>query len=132
MKYDYLFVYGTLLKENDNAMSKFLQRHSQCVGKGFFQGKLYKISWYPGAVLSVNKADRVYGSIFKFNDGQTVFKVLDNYEGVDQNLFKRVLVDTFLDDKTVVTSWVYLYNLSISHLKQIDSGDFLKFSVDKF
>lgn len=137
MNSDYLFVYGTLLKDVDNEMSKFLQQHAQFISKGYFNGKLYQVSWYPGAVISNNSSDRVYGHIYKLSNFNYTFKVLDAYEGIDynnakNNLFKRESVTAFLETDTEIKTWVYTYNLSTTHLRQIESGDFLKFSVDKF
>lgn len=131
MNSDYLFVYGTLQKNVDNDMSKFLSKHAVLIGKGYFHGKIYKISWFPGAITSINTSDKVYGSIFKLINPETVFNVLDNYEGVGENhpkpnLYKKEIVKAYLEDGTVLQSWVYIYNHTVSHLDQIISGDFLK------
>ena len=127
---EYLFVYGTLLKDTNNEMSEFLASHSECLVKGFFNGKLYQISWFPGAVLASNPNDKVYGMVFKLKNPHEVFKVLDDYEGIGEQyqepqLYKREQVTVFLDDKTSLLAWVYLYNLSVSGFKQIVSGNFL-------
>lgn len=130
MKSEYLFVYGTLLKDSSHEMAKFLEVHSECVGSGYFYGKLYRISWYPGAVLSEDSSQKVFGEVFQIKDADTVFKVLDEYEGVGENqpkpnLYKKELVTAFLDDGSTIKTWVYLYNLSTSGLVQITSGKFL-------
>ncbi|WP_194768523.1 gamma-glutamylcyclotransferase [Tamlana sp. I1] len=136
MKPDYLFVYGTLLKGVKNDMSRFLAAHAQFVAKGTFQGKLYQVSWYPGAVVSANASEKVYGAVFKIDDFENVFKVLDHYEGIGHvpsasDLFKRESVQAVLVDGTTIETWVYLYNRDVSHLKWISSGDFLKFSNEE-
>lgn len=128
---DYLFVYGTLQKNLDNDMSKFLSENAQIVGKGYFHGKLYRVSWFPGAITSINTSDKVYGSIFKLINSETVFNVLDDYEGVGDNhtkpnLYRKEIVTAYLENRDALKTWVYIYNHSISHLKQIISGDFLK------
>lgn len=133
MHSDYLFVYGTLLKDVENGMSKFLAKHSEFIGKGYFFGKLYQISWFPGAIASSNSLEKVYGSLFKLTDLDSVFKKLDEYEGVGNNypkpnLYRKKLIPIFLDNGSSFKAWVYLYNLPIKDLKLIDSGDFLKFS----
>lgn len=133
MNSDYLFVYGTLLKNTQHEMSKFLVSHAVFNGKGFIHGKLYEISWFPGAIISNKPSEKVYGSLYKVDDFKSVFKVLDNYEGVGEqyqkpNLFKRELVTVFLEDDSSFKTWVYFYNLAVDDLKQITSGDFLKFS----
>ncbi|XCF04939.1 gamma-glutamylcyclotransferase family protein [Tamlana crocina] len=130
----YLFVYGTLLKDTGNDMASFLHAHSECLGNGYFHGKLYRISWYPGAVLSENTSENVHGKIFKIHDA-AVFKVLDDYEGTGINypephLFKKEQVTAFLEDGATIETVVYLYNLPLDGLQQIKSGDFLKHVSD--
>ncbi len=112
-------------------MSRFLLDNSVQLGKGFFCGKLYQISWFPGAVLSVTNTDKVHGTIFKMKNVDSVFKVLDEYEGYNANavktsLFKRVCITAYLKCTTKIEAWVYLYNGDISNYTQITSGDFLK------
>ena len=132
MKSDYLFVYGTLLKGFNSYMSKFLDKNSEFVGEGYFNGKLFKVSWYPGAVLSKIASERVYGHIFKIHDHIKTFKILDDYEGVGEasteypNEYRRELIETFLNDGTILRTWVYLYNNPTDHLRLIASGDYLK------
>lgn len=139
MNSDYLFVYGTLLKNKDNEMSKFLASHSDFIRKGYFNGKLYLVDWFPGAILSDNtetssaqvSEERVFGSVFKISDPALVFKVLDDYEGLGEHhpkphLFKKERITVFLENNTEIKAWVYLYNRSTAHLKRIISGDFIK------
>ncbi|WP_242204207.1 gamma-glutamylcyclotransferase family protein [Aestuariivivens insulae] len=123
---NYLFVYGTLLNKANNDMSQFLGQHAMLVGKGYFYGELYLVDWYPGAVKSKQATDKVYGTIYKISEANLVFKVLDDYEGVQEGLYDRVLMDVFIDADTVLNCWVYLYSQPTSNLKRIDSGDFFK------
>lgn len=130
MKPEYIFVYGTLQTAANNAMSRFLMQYSKIIGKGFMFGKLYKISWFPGAVRSETD-DKVYGTVFKLNPEHDVFKTLDDYEGFYKNditasLFIRELTEVFLEDGDRLSAWVYLYNQNIVDAPQIISGDFLK------
>lgn len=132
MKSDYLLVYGTLLQDFDSYMSKFLTKHSEFVGQGFFYGKLYEVSWYPGAVLSNNMDEKVYGHIFEIRDHEKVFKILDAYEGIgdffpEPNEYKRAQVTGYLgSSETDVKVWLYIYNHPTDHLKRIPSGYYLK------
>ena len=131
MDSDYLFVYGTLQEELDNDMSKFLVKHSENIGKGYIHAKLYKISWYPGAVLSHSKTNKVYGTVFKLKQSKTVFKVLDEYEGyvessLSKSLYVRKRAAIYLQNNTQLKAWVYEYNQSVSNENHISSGDFLK------
>jgi gamma-glutamylcyclotransferase (GGCT)/AIG2-like uncharacterized protein YtfP len=82
MNSDYLFVYGTLLKDFDSHMSKFLERNSDFIGAGYFYGKLFEVSWYPAAILSNISSEKVFGHIFKIHENEKIFKILDDYEGI--------------------------------------------------
>ncbi|MFD2727511.1 gamma-glutamylcyclotransferase family protein [Hyunsoonleella rubra] len=128
---DFLFVYGTLQKDLDNDMYRFLLRNSEYVGKGYFQGKLFKISWFPGAIRSIDSGDTVYGSIFKLKQTATVFEVLDDYEGYNpldeaSSLFKREIIDCFTKNGDAIKAWVYLYNQNVKDAPRMLSGGFLK------
>lgn len=112
-------------------MSKFLSANSQLVAKGYILGRLYKISWFPGAVLSDNISEKVFGTVFKLKDSDNVFDVLDDYEGFDEDnlkesLFTRVETTVFMENGDTLISWAYLYNQNIENSQRIISGDFLK------
>ena len=131
MHSEYLFVYGTLLDDFDSYMSKFLHRNSEFIGPGYFKGKLFEISWYPGAVLSEDDSEKVYGHVFKIHNESKTFKILDDYEGIGDtnehpNEYKRVLIEAYLDSKETINTWVYVYNLPTTSLKLITSGNYLK------
>lgn len=112
-------------------MSKFLEKNAEFFGEGYFNGKLFEISWYPGAILSTDEDDKVFGHIYKVNDEEKTFKILDDYEGISEtaevpNEFLRVLIDAYLNNGIMLQTWVYVYNLQTSNLKQIASGNYLK------
>lgn len=130
MQSDYLFVYGTLLKDFESYMSKFLEKNSEFIGTGYFNGKLFEISWYPGAVLSSVPTDKVFGHIFKILNKEKTFQILDNYEGMRDtsehpNEYKRELIDSYFDSNEPIKTWVYVYIRSIENLKLISSGNYL-------
>ncbi|MEN3322267.1 gamma-glutamylcyclotransferase family protein [Mariniflexile soesokkakense] len=130
MASEYLLVYGTLLKDFDSYMSKFLEQNSEFVGSGYFQGNLYEISWYPGAVLSNHPDDKVYGHIFKIKNPKKTFQVLDDYEGIGDDLehsneYTRTLIDAYLNESEHIKTYVYIYNLPTAHLKHISSGKYV-------
>lgn len=106
-------------------MSRFLSANSEYVGKAYFVGKIYNIHDYPGAILSTNASERVYGSIYKITNKANVFEVLDRYEGVEEHLFKRITVNAHLSSGDTLKTWVYIYNRSIADKKRIYSGDYL-------
>jgi len=127
---DYLFVYGTLLQNLYNELSKFLYDNSTIVGKAYFIGKLYKISWFPGAILSENNSEKVYGTFVKIKDIISVFNTLDPYEGFNKrnpksSLFIRQLIIIFDENQQSYKAWVYLYNQKVNEQSRIISGDYL-------
>ncbi|WP_298533745.1 gamma-glutamylcyclotransferase [uncultured Algibacter sp.] len=132
MNSDYLFVYGTLLEDTEHEMSKCLSAYASYEARGYFQGKLYRVSWFPGAIISDSSLDKVYGKLYKLSAINSLFEVLDEYEGVRENspkpnLFKREQITISVENSlTVIKAWVYLYNHSVDGLKQIPSGNFLK------
>ena len=106
-------------------MSRFLNSHSKYKGKGYFQGKLYEVGPYPAAIESNSKTDKVFGTVVIINNPEHTFKVLDAYEGVTESLYIKKSVTVFLENQFEITAFVYIYNLSVGHLKQITSGDYL-------
>lgn len=123
-----LFIYGTLLDKN-NEYALYLKNSSRLYSHGKLKGKLYDIVEYPGAVLSDEGDEYIYGRILELNAPGKVLPVIDDYEGFgdDQpqpNEFIRVLtkVETGLG---LLNCWVYLYNLSIEELPQIKSGRYI-------
>lgn len=110
-------------------MSRFLTQNAKVVANGFIYGKLYNISWFPGAVLGNVSAGSVYGTVFYLHNLK-VFNALDRFEGYNINqpkksLFIRKITTVFLENNTTLSAWVYLYNQNVDNKKQILSGDFL-------
>lgn len=70
---EYLFVYGTLLRNINNEMSHYLNANAEFVGKGYFNGEMYDIDNYPGAIISDCCSDRVYGHVYKIRDTKSYF-----------------------------------------------------------
>jgi gamma-glutamylcyclotransferase (GGCT)/AIG2-like uncharacterized protein YtfP len=123
----YLFVYGTLLQHIDNEMSRFLAEHTEVIGQGSFQGKLFNVSAYPAAIRSHSAADQVVGAVVKVENAEQVFLVLDAYEGVDTAYYTRELVLVQLNTKQILNCWIYLYNRPTDKLEHIPSGDYANF-----
>lgn len=132
MKSDYLFVYGTLLKDFDSYMSKFLNRNADFIGEAFIQGKLYEISWYPGVTLSKIPSEKVYGHLFKIYEFDKTFKILDDYEGIGEtssehaNEYRREIIEAFMNNGSIIKTWVYVYNNCTDDLKLIPSGNYIE------
>ncbi|MBE0653303.1 MAG: gamma-glutamylcyclotransferase [Bacteroidales bacterium] len=112
---EYLFVYGTLLNEGSNKIADFLHKNSNFQGNGYFHGKVFNLGEYPGAILSENPDDRVYGKVFRLNDPAGIFSILDDYEGAAEislphNEFIRQRIAVWMESGEVKECWVYLYN----------------------
>jgi gamma-glutamylcyclotransferase (GGCT)/AIG2-like uncharacterized protein YtfP len=128
---DLLFVYGTLRKGNVNAMAQYLASHAEFVTDGWFQGRMYRISYYPGVIASEDQTDRIYGEVYKLSDPQAMLNVLDDYEERadhhDQPAeYQRANVSITAINATVYESvWIYLYQWSVEGKKQISRGDFM-------
>ena len=121
---NFLFVYGTLRHGQNNEMSDFLKQHSSYESLGQFQGKLYQVDYYPGAVESTNSDDSVIGDIYRLNDVETVLTKLDEYEEAPTE-YQRVERQIKSSKGEILNCWIYLYNEDTSSLKQIVTGDFL-------
>ncbi len=122
----YLFVYGTLLENENNPGAKFLEKNAKFLCKGFFYGKLYEIDGYPGAVLSNSHNEKVFGNIYKLHDEEKVLSYLDKYEEIGEHFpapyeYKREII-TVYSPKENFKCWVYLYNHPTHHLERIVSG----------
>lgn len=128
---EYLFVYGTLRKGFQNSMYQCLVRNAVFTGKAGFQGKLFDLGGYPGAVYSENSSDWVHGDVFLLREPETVFHHLDVYEECssahpEPTEFKREKLDVRLRSGKKVKAWIYLYNLPTAGRLQIPSGDYVE------
>ncbi|TLV00253.1 gamma-glutamylcyclotransferase family protein [Dyadobacter luticola] len=123
----YFFTYGTLMSSFENPFSEKLRSNSSFIGRGTFTGKLYRISWYPGAVFNVLEKTKVYGEIYRLH-AQEIWKELDEYEDVleDENasLYVRKIIPVTLESGGEIACWTYLYNQPVEFLEQIKDGIF--------
>lgn len=132
----HLFVYGSLRKPIGHDRHQFLDRFAEYIGEAVFQGKLYMVRNYPGAVVSESSRDRVAGELYRLKQPEKVFPKLDFYEGYDatnrnDSLFIRSMVEVrLIDSGESVESWIYLYNKPVRHLVRISSGDYLEYLAD--
>jgi gamma-glutamylcyclotransferase (GGCT)/AIG2-like uncharacterized protein YtfP len=124
----YLFVYGSLLSSIEHPMHILLTKDATSMGKGYFQGKLYDLGEYPGAVASSNQNDRVTGELYLLHN-KNILSTLDMYEGYDEmnvesSLFKRETVTVISENGTPQRAFIYLYNASVSDKSVICPGDY--------
>ena len=127
---EYLFVYGTLGRNVGHEMHKHLVRHAEFAGEGAFNGILYRVAHYPGAVASSNPDDLVHGELYRLRDPAALFAALDPYESCGPNdptptKYVRVTTTVVRPGGDSVTAWVYLYNRDVTMVARIASGRFI-------
>ena len=128
----YLFVYGTLLPEIPGKMSKWLEKNSKIICRGFIPGYLYMVSDYAAAIYDEHAPGLIKGLIVELDDDKFCFSVLDLFEGVSKTTdiddeYIRALKPVAGDDSIIRLSWMYLYNRSIENLQPIIHGNFREF-----
>lgn len=136
MKREYIFVYGTLRSDCGGKLAHWLSRHWGFVGMGFFQGTLFEVNQYPGAVPCVETQNRVLGEVYRLYDQEPVLARLDDYEECSERFsvpheYKRVKAEINFAEGDAVQAWVYVYNLPVDRLEQIHSGDYARYLLDK-
>ncbi|MVN92444.1 gamma-glutamylcyclotransferase family protein [Mucilaginibacter aquatilis] len=126
---EYIFVYGTLLKTFNAGVMRSVQEYLHFEGKGSILGQLYDLGQYPGLVEVASATDTITGEVYRTNNAQAVFAVLDEYEGDEYN---RVVKTVKLGNQKEINCWVYVFiqELHPSHIKIIN-GDYLAYIRDK-
>lgn len=125
----------------DNPYARKLRLSANYIGKGYFNGKLFRIEWYPGALYEPDAHTRVYGEIYQLNSLE-VLKELDEYEDVledevaslyvrkvvpvrcGQEVVKDGQVPVRDSQEMVIDCWAYLYNQPVLDLPLIEDGYF--------
>lgn len=122
-----LFTYGTLMQGFDNPYARKLRLSSNYIGEGYFNGKLFRVEWYPGALYEPHAPTLVHGEIYQLNS-LDVLKELDEYEDVLEDeaasLYVRKVVPVRHSQEVVIDCWAYLYNQPVSDLPLIEDGYF--------
>jgi gamma-glutamylcyclotransferase (GGCT)/AIG2-like uncharacterized protein YtfP len=103
----YLFVYGTLMRNNragrsylDNADFK-----GECTLSGY---ALYDLGYYPGIVE--DEDGRVKGELYSVP--QDKLSRIDIYEA-EGSLYKRIMVQVLSDKNELLDAYAYVYNQSV-------------------
>lgn len=127
-----IFVYGTLRKEVATNRRAVLVSHCEFYSHGYMQGNLYDLGGYPGALVSDDKADKVFGELHKIIEVDAVLPQLDEYEQCTDRFPKpheyiRKKLPIRLTQGAEVTAWVYVFNHDISTLTKIESGDYVSY-----
>jgi len=107
-----------------------MARHAAYVGGAQFQGTLYQIDYYPGAIPSPRAGDRVRGEIFRLLRPELLLPRLDEYEECSPERprpteYVRRKSMLLLDSGQRTEAWIYLFNRPVTGFRKIASGDFL-------
>jgi len=134
MNHNYLFVYGTLLRNAQSNRNALLKGHADFISVARFEGLLYLIDTYPGVLASQNKNDWVVGEVYQLRDENIILKKLDHYEECSPEFqqpteYIRTQQKVVLDNGNTCTAWVYIYNWPVNEINRIVSGDFLDFTA---
>ncbi|MGZ8173086.1 gamma-glutamylcyclotransferase family protein [Methylobacter sp.] len=131
MNPDYIFVYGTLRRDANSDMHQLLAKYAEFVSDATYQGRLYKINYYPGAVPSDDSNDAVHGEVYWLHQADVALPLLDQYEEFgpefsEPNEYIRLKQSVVLENGRTITAWVYVYNHSTEGLESIESANFIQ------
>jgi gamma-glutamylcyclotransferase (GGCT)/AIG2-like uncharacterized protein YtfP len=123
----HLFVYGSLMSTAGQTMGARLGAEARPLGPATMQGRLYRVSWYPGLADSDDAAHRVHGEVYALHDPQRSFTWLDDYEGIttgnpEDREYARVERPVLLGTGQETVAWVYLYRKDVSGLALLPDG----------
>lgn len=123
-----LFVYGTLKRDSRHPFAAQLAAKASYLGQARYNGRLYRVAHYPGAVASSLSGEWVQGDVYTLQDPD-LLKALDRYEGCGPDdpkptQYLRLLQTVTLSDGAAVEAWVYVYNRPVERLERIMSGRF--------
>lgn len=114
-----------------SAVTDLIAAHIKWKGSASIHAALYDIGNYPGAVPSNDPNSMVRGEVIELMRPENVWKILDKYEGCDQNgvgrEYSRQTESVQLEDGEVVQAWVYWYNLPVQNKRKIDNNDYLQY-----
>src|SRR5688572_8523497 len=123
----YLFCYGTLLRDTAPQSMAALCRRLPRVAAATINGRLYDLGSYPALVLGAEGDQSVVrGEIVAVQSASDWLR-LDSYESVDhahpeRSLYNRVRTTATTERGDKVDCWIYVYNRELKHAVLIDSG----------
>jgi len=124
---EYLFVYGTLLKQFNNEVMQGLNNSLAFVSHGELQGTLVDLGEYPAFIEGTTGL--IKGEVYRIADTNKVFEVLDEYEGEE---YSRKQQWVRIDTEEKIRCWVYVYQLKPKpEHKIIMNGDYIAFIRNK-
>ena len=123
----HLFVYGSLMSTAGHRMGDRLWAEARLVGAATIQGRLYRVSWYPGAVDSADPEQRVHGEVYALGDPDHALAWLDAYEGIvpgseELGEYRRLQRPARLATAEEIVAWVYLYQNDVAAFTPVPDG----------
>jgi gamma-glutamylcyclotransferase (GGCT)/AIG2-like uncharacterized protein YtfP len=123
----HLFVYGSLMSTARHPMGDRLRGEARLIGAATLQGRLYRVSWYPGATAGTDPEQRVHGELYALDNPAHALAWLDAYEGLapgslESGEYKRAERPVRLTSGPAISAWVYLYRKAVSGLPFIADG----------
>jgi gamma-glutamylcyclotransferase (GGCT)/AIG2-like uncharacterized protein YtfP len=125
--FGHLFVYGTLRPGNLHPLAIRLQRQARLIGSATAAGTLYDLGGCPGALFQAGARDRILGDVFALGHAERLLKLLDEYEGVNDNKsnYARLTIEVSLERGGMLEAWAYGLRVRPPRARRIDSGDFI-------
>jgi gamma-glutamylcyclotransferase (GGCT)/AIG2-like uncharacterized protein YtfP len=123
----HLFVYGSLMSTARHPMGDRLRAESRLLGPASIQARLYRVSWYPGAVDGAEPAQRVHGEVYALSDPDQALAWLDAYEGIvpgreEAGEYRRLERPARLATGEELAAWVYLFRNDVAGLTPVPDG----------
>lgn len=118
--------YGSLRKGFGADATFGLENSGKFIGQERVPGKLYAVSWFPGAVLGEDKEETILCDVYE-TDNEAVLTRLDQYEGFNperqsESLFVRRTVDS-----NYGPCFIYEYNQNVQGSAYVEGGDWGSF-----
>jgi gamma-glutamylcyclotransferase (GGCT)/AIG2-like uncharacterized protein YtfP len=123
----HLFVYGSLMTSAAHPMGERLRKEARLLGEGAIAGRLYRVSWYPGAVDADGPDQLVHGEVYGLESPAATLRWLDAYEGIREDgnppsEYHRVQRAVRLACGGEVSAWVYLLQRPVGELQAVPGG----------
>ncbi len=126
-----IFVYGTLRKDGTNPLSELFIADCEFIAFASLKGILYEINGYPGYVEPDDSDGIVHGELYRLKDAEKMLDRVDDYEECSDKFsflheYTRQKRQVLTTDGQFVSAWVYIYELPVTGLRYIKSGDYIK------
>lgn len=123
-----IFVYGTLRAGSGHPMAERLAREAEWLGNATVEGRLFRISWYPGLKRAEGGGQSVLGDVYRLRTPGETLAWLDEYEASagDSPEYERVRTLVSLQAGGMLEVWVYYYLGSVESAEFLAHGDFLR------